>query len=143
MPTLVDGSNLGGRLGGGRGARTAARVVPLVLAWARTRRGAVTLVFDGTPTPDVAERYGRVSLCWSGGRSADDVILELARRDPRRTRVVTDDAALAAACRSEGAEHVAVAEFLAGVRVSGVEEKEAAGAVDVADWEAWFRGEAE
>jgi hypothetical protein len=139
VPILVDGSNLGGRLGGARGARAAAEVVRVVLAWSRTRRGAVVVVLDGPPRGEVAERYGRVTVRWSGARSADELILDLTRRDARHTRVVTDDAALAAACRAEGAEHLSVAAFAAGVR-PGVEEKETPGAIDVADWERWFAG---
>jgi uncharacterized protein YaiI (UPF0178 family) len=100
---LIDGSNLGGWLGGARGARDAAGVVRFLMNWARTRRETVVVVFDGPRRTDLADDYGALRVEWSGMASADDRIV--ARLDDRRVRwtVVTADAALAARCRARGA----------------------------------------
>ena len=82
MAFLIDGSNLGGWLGGGRGARDAAGVVRLLMGWARTRRGTVIVVFDGPRQTELAEAYGALRVEWSGAASADDRIV--ARLDDRR-----------------------------------------------------------
>jgi hypothetical protein len=139
VPTLVDGSNLGGRIGGRHGARDHRLVLGAVLAWARRRRARVTVVFDGPPVDHVAVVYGTVAVRFAGSRSADDVILELAGRAPRSTRVVTDDAALASRCRTLGCAIVPIPELLIAVPEADAERPQ--GPVDVADWEAWFRGE--
>ncbi|MCB1007607.1 MAG: NYN domain-containing protein [Acidobacteria bacterium] len=102
MPYLVDGSNLGGLLGGAAGARDAAAVVRTLLPWAR-ERCAVTLVFDGPPRADVAERYGPLAIEWSGARSADDAIAARVEREPGAWIVVTADRELARRCRDLGA----------------------------------------
>jgi len=143
MGMVVDGSNLGGALGGRRGARDAPAVVARLRDWARGRRRAV-VVFDGPADPRLADRYGGVELRWSGARSADEEILRLIAGRPRQWTVVTADRALAAHCRDLGARHVTVEEFLASLERPGAGRDRGAGgeepAVDVADWEAWFRG---
>jgi hypothetical protein len=101
VPYLIDASNLGGLLGGSTGARDAAAVVRFLAPWARGRSG-VTVVFDGCPRPELAERYGALEVVWSGGRSADEVLVELARRR-RAATVVTGDRELARRCREAGA----------------------------------------
>jgi predicted RNA-binding protein with PIN domain len=113
MPFLVDGSNLGGLRGGPRGARDAAAVVRWLLSWARTRRQEVIVVFDGPGSPEVAERYGALSVVWSGERSADDRIVERLAAQPDRWTVVTGDRALAARCRTAGAKILPAAELAA------------------------------
>jgi predicted RNA-binding protein with PIN domain len=113
MPFLVDGSNLGGLRGGPRGARDAAEVVRWLLSWARTRRQEVVVVFDGPGSAEVAERYGALSVVWSGERSADDRIVERLAGDPARWTVVTADRALAARCRAAGAQVLAASDFAA------------------------------
>lgn len=106
MPYLVDGSNLGGVLGGAAGARDPASVVAALLPWAR-ERGAVLLLFDGPPRPEVAAAYGALKVEWSGARSADDAIVARLGADPRVAVsawiVVTADRALARRCRALGA----------------------------------------
>ncbi|MGE0638857.1 MAG: NYN domain-containing protein, partial [Thermoanaerobaculia bacterium] len=113
MAFLVDGSNLGGRLAGQAGARDAAGVVRRILPWSRERREEVLVVFDGPPRADVADRYGPLRVVWSGGRSADDRIVELVKADPARWAVVTADRELAGRCRAEGARVVPADEFAA------------------------------
>ena len=113
MAFLIDGSNLGGWLGGARGARDAAGVVRLLMGWARTRREAVVVVFDGPRRPEVGEGHGALRIEWSGAVSADERIV--ARLDDRRVRwtVVTADAGLAARCRARGARLLTPQEFAA------------------------------
>lgn len=113
MAWLVDGANLGGRVGGAAGARAAAEVVRLLLVWARDRRAAVTVVFDGPAQPEVAEAYGALRVVWSGARSGDDVIVDRLRAGPGdRWNVVTADRELARRCRELGARVEAVDRFL-------------------------------
>ncbi len=108
MSYLIDGSNLGGVLGGvggGRaGARDARAVVAWLLPWARERsdRGRMIVVFDGAVRPDVATHYGRMAVEFAAPRSADDAILARVRANPKAWIVVTNDAALARACRELG-----------------------------------------
>ena len=113
MGWLVDGSNLGGKLGGAAGARDASEVVRRVVAWARGRRDEVVLVFDGPGSPDVAARYGPVRVAWSGAASADERIVARVEREPTRWTVVTADRELATRCRGLGARTAGPADLLA------------------------------
>jgi YacP-like NYN domain-containing protein len=102
MPYLIDASNLGGALGGQRGARDPEAVIRFLLGWARGR-GRVVVVFDGSGDARVAERYGALEVAWGGARSADDAIEALVRKQPRSWTVVTDDRELDRRCRELGA----------------------------------------
>jgi hypothetical protein len=144
MPIAIDGSNLGGALGGRRGARDPQAVLARLLPWLRGRRGRVVLVFDGAPRPDVAARYGAVEVRWSGAEDADAVLLRLVSRGAADWWVATNDRALGARCRALGARVLSVAETLARARPKGPASKTGAdGPVDVAFWERFFRGEVE
>jgi hypothetical protein len=120
MSYLIDASNLGGVLGGGRGARDPESVVKFVLAWARSRGkpGRMKVVFDGAANARVASSYGNLEVVFGEGKSADDVIRTEVARAPRMWTVVTDDAALARACRDLGAKVVA-AKTLAAKVIAG------------------------
>ena len=102
MPYLIDASNLGGVLGGRAGARDATAVVRFLQPWARGR-GRVVAVCDGPARPDVADRYGTLEVRWSGRRTADEVLVALARKGPAAWTVVTADRGLARRCRELGA----------------------------------------
>lgn len=102
MSFLIDGSNLGGVLGGGAGARDAAGVVRRLMPWARERRDEVVVIFDGPARAEVAARYGALAVEWSGAAPADDRIVERVERHPARWIVVTADRELAARCRAAG-----------------------------------------
>lgn len=146
MPIAIDGSNLGGVLGGRPGSRDPRGVLDALLPWLRTRQGRVVLVFDGAPRPDVAERYGAVEVRWSGARNADAMLVDLIRHQPAGWWVVTNDRALGRRCREAGARVLGVAEVLARARprAAGRHGRLAAEApVDVAFWERFFRGEVE
>jgi len=150
VPIAIDGSNLGGALGGRRGARDARAVVESLQPWVRSRKGRVVLVFDGPARADVAERYGPIEVRWSGAQSADAVLLRLIAVDPADWWVVTDDRQLAARCRDAGARSLPVGELLrraetphggrGGNRAPRAKPDEQ---VDVAFWERFFRGEVE
>lgn len=103
MPYLIDASNLGGRLGGRRGARDAQAVLAFLAPWARGRR-AVVVVFDGPPRAEIAARYGPVEIVWSGERTADEWIERRIARTPAQWTVVTDDRELARRCHDAGAK---------------------------------------
>lgn len=112
MSYLIDGSNLGGVGGGRAGARDARAVVAWLLPWVRERsnRGRLIVVFDGAERPDVAVRYGPMEVEFAAPRSADDAILARVRTSPKAWIVVTNDSALARACRDLGAKtHTATA----------------------------------
>ncbi|MEP7011138.1 MAG: NYN domain-containing protein [Acidobacteriota bacterium] len=112
MSYLIDGSNLGGVGGGRTGARDARAVVAWLLPWVRERanRGRMIVVFDGVERPDVAMRYGPMEVEFAAPRSADDAILARVRTSPKTWIVVTNDTALARACRDLGAKtHTATA----------------------------------
>ena len=146
MAYLIDASNLGGVLGGRRGARERQAVIAFLMPWARGR-GHVTVVFDGRPDPRVAERYGSLDVRWSEGRSADDVIAGMAAAAPRRWRVITADRELARRCRDAGAEVEDVKALVqrteraarppGGARRAGA-DKPSPSAADVAHWKSVF-----
>jgi predicted RNA-binding protein with PIN domain len=146
MGFLVDGSNLGGALGGGRGTRERAAIVELLLGRARGRR-QVVVVFDGAPVASLARRYGGLDVRFAAPRTADEVILGMLGERAASWHVVSDDRELLAACRAKGARVKPARELAAELRAA--ERKASARAakgestheapVDVADWEAWFR----
>lgn len=105
MSYLIDGSNLGGVGGGRAGARDARAVVAWLLPWVRERsnRGRMVVVFDGAERPDVALRYGSMEVEFAAPRTADEAILARVRASPKAWIVVTNDTALAGACRDLGA----------------------------------------
>jgi hypothetical protein len=113
---LIDASNLGGVLGGARGARDAEEVVKFLLPWARSR-GKVVVIFDGVEKIRVGKAYGALEVRWSGSVSADDVIRREVEKEPKVWTVVSNDAALGRACRDLGAK-VLTATVLA-ARVEG------------------------
>ncbi len=114
MPVLVDGNNAMHRLPGGSRTRDALR--RRVLGLPKRSRMTIEVVFDGPPPPGVpaVERLGAVTVRYSGGQTADDLIVA---RIPgggaaRQWTVVTDDRALASRVRSTGARVEPVASFL-------------------------------
>ena len=147
MPYLIDAANLGGVLGGARGARDSAGVVAFLREWVR-RRGRVVAVFDGPPDAAVADRYGPLEIEWSGaGRSADAAILRHLARGARGWIVVTDDRALARRSREAGAAVESASSFATRVperrgRAQGGAaadgEKPAPSASELAHWRKTF-----
>lgn len=116
MPYLVDGNNLAHALGlsiGGLADReTCTR---LVASFCRSRGAQATVVFDGRPPEGARDstRTHRVSVVYSGTRSADDVILGLIAdsKSPGDFTVVTSDKSLGDKSRHRGASVEKAHEF--------------------------------
>jgi hypothetical protein len=66
---------------------------------------SVTLVFDGAPAPGAADRRltAGIEVRYSGRRTADALLAQLAAVEPEATLVVTDDRELAGLLRERGA----------------------------------------
>ena len=104
MPRVVDGDNLlGSWPGRSRSDSERRNLAREIAALARGRRRRIVVVFDGLEPPGFHLGH---DVHFSGqGRRADDVILDLLRReaDPRGWTVVTNDRSLADQCRYLGA----------------------------------------
>jgi len=112
MPWLIDGSNVLGAMRVDRHSEDAKRgLVRLLGAFAREKKTRVTCVFDGPEPGSVARNPGGVSVVFSGGRSADDVIAERAAGG-RGWNVVTSDRGLAARVERRQVRVVAPASFI-------------------------------
>jgi hypothetical protein len=113
---LVDGNNLSGRLWGD--PRLRKETLSLVLDAYRGRRKRAVLFFDGpadAAVPREETSLGNVRVLLSPEGRADARILDWARRHPGAV-VVTDDRALAQACRKARARVVSPRDFLEGSR---------------------------
>jgi hypothetical protein len=106
MPVLIDGNNLLHHLPGGQRRREEVRRLSLELI--RREAVRVVVVFDG-PSPQGTpprELLGRLTIVYSGSRSADDVIIDTlpGGAGARQWTVVTDDLKLRDRARRQGAE---------------------------------------
>ena len=116
MPYLVDGNNLAHALGlanGGLADRDAcARAVG---SFCHSRGAQAVIVFDGRAPEGAKEgaRTQRVSVLYSGSRSADEVILRRVSdsKTPRDLIVVTSDKSLGDKARHKGASLERAHEF--------------------------------
>ncbi len=116
MPYLIDGNNLAHALGlsiGGLADREACTL--LVASFCRSQGAHATVVFDG-PAPlgaKAATQTHRVRILFSGGRSADEVILRLVGDSltPRDFTVITSDKSLGDRARHRGASVERAHEF--------------------------------
>jgi predicted RNA-binding protein with PIN domain len=135
MPYLVDGSNVLGRRGADRESDEAKRhLVKLLAGLARMKRTSVVCVFDGHAPEGFARHLGRVTVLFSGNRSADDLIVERAA-EGKGWKVVTADRQLAARTAGRRVEIVEPRHLLAEVEAAA----HPAGEVGAGeDWEAWF-----
>jgi hypothetical protein len=142
MPIIVDGNNLLHSLARHDQSRNAVRRSALDAV--RHESVSLTLVFDGPPpagSPD-HELLGRVSVRYSGSKSADDVIIGLlpAGRQASEWLVVTDDRGLRDRVRDHGAKVRSLGEWrsrkLSAPRRQTWEPK--LSSKEVADWEKFF-----
>jgi predicted RNA-binding protein with PIN domain len=106
MPIIIDGNNLLHSLPIHEQSRDVVR--RRALDTVRHEGIHLTVVFDGPPpagSPEI-EHLGRVSIQYSGGSSADDVIMRLLPTRGRASEwvVVTDDRALGGRVRERGAQ---------------------------------------
>jgi hypothetical protein len=101
---LVDGTNLLHALARGGGPLPPVAIVGRLRALVPPRV-TVTVVLDGGPAPGGADRRltSGIDVRYSGRRSADALLGELAAAAPEGTLVVTDDRALGASLRAAGA----------------------------------------
>ncbi|MEO8503714.1 MAG: hypothetical protein ABI609_07465 [Acidobacteriota bacterium] len=147
MPIAIDGSNLGGMLGGRGGARNATAVLAWLQPWARGRSDRMVLVFDGPPQTDLADRYGALEVRWSGRDSGDAVLLRVVSERPQDWQLLTNDRELARRCGDLGVRHLPLSSLVKRRRATPPSDKtrdaESPQAVDIKFWERWFRGEVE
>ncbi len=142
MPILLDGNNLLHRLKTAQRSRAAVR--KQVLDATRHETVSVTVVFDGPPPPGAPpkESLGRVTVVYSGAKSADDVIAAAipAGQAASQWSVVTDDRGLAARVKDRGAKVRTLAEWQGRrkqkPRPTKFESK--LSSHDVRDWEDFF-----
>ncbi len=142
VPIVIDGNNLLHSL---RPAERRRRTVrSQVLEAVRRETMDVRVVFDGPPPAGVppTEHLGRVHVIYSGGRSADDVILELipSGRPAGQWIVVTNDRGLAARVRRLGASVRSLAEWR-GRRLRPRRQRQSEPRLsshEVTEWEEYF-----
>lgn len=113
MPILLDGNNLLHRMPRGERSRSAVRTQ--VLEITRHESMSVTVVFDGPPPTGSLpqESLGKVTVIYSGSRSADDVIVKMLPKGAAAKQwfVVTDDRGLAVRVNDRGAKVRRLAEW--------------------------------
>jgi predicted RNA-binding protein with PIN domain len=136
MPWLIDGSNVLGAMHVDRHGDVGKRsLVRALSGFARAKKTRVTCVFDGPEPASFARHLGPVTVVFSFGRPADDLIADQAAQG-RGWSVVTSDRGLAARVQRRQVEIVAPATFLREL------ETAASTATEVADdWAAYFSDE--
>lgn len=141
MPILLDGNNLAHRLDD----RSRSSVRKQVLEATRHETVSVTVVFDGPPPAGAPpkESLGRVTVVYSGSKTADDVIIGLlpSGSAAKQYSVVTDDRGLASRVKDRGATVRSLAEWRRRRKTKTptrprVESK--LSSHDVAEWESFF-----
>jgi uncharacterized protein YaiI (UPF0178 family) len=143
MPILLDGNNLLHRLPGSQ--RTRAEVRRQVLDITRRETVSVTVVFDGPPPVGAPPReaLGKVTVIYSGSRSADDVILDLLPPGSAAGQwsVVTDDRGLASRVKGRGAKVRRLADWRGRRRQKAPARARAESKLssnEIAEWESYF-----
>jgi hypothetical protein len=144
VPYFLDGNNLIGRER--RGARPdeedrSGLIAELCDRLRRTRARAL-LFFDGSAS-GVPKALGPLSIRFSGGLPADEVILrEIARSAaPGEIVLVTADRELGVRARDAGAKTLSPAEFWERFGKRAVAPTPEAAAVDVEEWTRYFQDE--
>jgi len=146
VPILLDGNNLLHRLPTSQRNRSAVRTQ--VLEITRHESMSVTLVFDGPPPAGAPAResLGRVTVVYSGTRTADDLIVGMipSGSEAKQFSVVTDDRGLATRVKDRGAKVRRLSEWQGRrkqmqPRRAGFESK--LSSHDVAEWESFFAGD--
>lgn len=136
MPWLIDGSNVLGAMQVDRHGEEGKRgLVRLLAGFARANKTRVTCVFDGPEPASFAKHLGAVTVAFSAGRSADDLIAERAAQG-RGWSVVTSDRGLAARVQRRQVEVIAPAVFIRQMETAASSESEIAD-----DWDAYFSDE--
>jgi hypothetical protein len=142
MPVIIDGNNLLHSLPIDEQSRDGVRRRALE----SVRQGGIslTVVFDGPPpvgAPD-PEYLGRVTVRYSGGSSADDLILHLLPTNSRVSEwvVVTDDRGLRDRVRERGAQVRTLGEWRSRRprKSRHISREPRLSSREVADWETFF-----
>jgi predicted RNA-binding protein with PIN domain len=142
MPVIIDGNNLLHSLPSQEQNRDSVR--RRALDTVRHGGMSLTVVFDGPPPVGSSdpEHLGRLTVRYSGGSSADDLILRLLPRSGRATEwvVVTDDRALRDRVRERGAQVRTLSEWRSRRprKPRRVSREPKLSSREVADWEAYF-----
>lgn len=142
MPVIIDGNNLLHTLPSEERDRMSVR--RRALDAVRNEGMSLTVVFDGPPpagSPDT-EHLGRVTVRYSGGSSADDLILRLLPAKGRASEwvVVSDDRALGTRVRDRGARVRTLTEWRSRrsrQRARATREPKLS-SHEVSDWEGYF-----
>jgi hypothetical protein len=142
MPVIIDGNNLLHSLPNEEQNRDGVR--RRALDAVRSGGMRLMVVFDG-PSPEGSpdpEHLGRLTIRYSGGSSADDLILRLLRRSGQATDwvVVTDDRALRNRVRDLGAAVRTLGEWQTQRKSKPrrVSREPKLSSREVEDWEAFF-----
>ena len=136
MPWLIDGSNVLGAMQVDRHGDEGKRgLVRLLAGFARANKTRVTCVFDGPEPASFGKQLGAVTVAFSAGRSADDLIAERAAQG-RGWSVVTSDRGLAARVQRRQVEVIAPSVFIRQMETAASSESEI-----VDDWDAYFSDE--
>jgi hypothetical protein len=142
VPVLIDGNNLLHSLPAGSNNRSGVR--RQVLDAARSEKMRITVVFDGPPpggSPEM-EHLGPVTVRYSGGKSADDAILQLIPQGSRASEsvVVTDDQELRRRVRERGGTVRSLAQWRKRKprKTRSKTHEPKLSSHDLADWEAYF-----
>ena len=134
MSWVVDGNNLLGRAGAARDdAATKRQLVQALARFARAKRTRVVCTFDGAEPEHFGRHLGGVTVVFSGGRPADELIEARVARGSG-WKVVTSDRALAARVKRREVEIVEPAKFLEELARASDSESPAA----EEDWIAYF-----
>jgi len=143
VPIVIDGNNLLHRLPRAERSRDAVRRE--VLDATRYERVSVTVIFDGPPPSGAPAResLGRVTIVYSGARTADDVIVGMLPSGgaAKQWSVITDDRGLADRVRACGAATRRLVEWQrrrTTPRPTGRRVESKLSSREVADWEAFF-----
>jgi hypothetical protein len=135
MPWLIDGSNVLGAMHADRHGDVGKRSLVRALAgFARAKKTRVTCIFDGPEPASFARHLGGLTVVFSFGRPADDLIAEQAAQG-RGWTVVTSDRGLAARVQRRQVQIVDCAAFLRQMETAASEDE------IVDDWSAYFRDE--
>jgi hypothetical protein len=136
MPYLVDGSNLLGVMRVDRhGDESKRGLVRLLAGFARAKKTRVTCVFDGPEPVHFGRLPGSVSVVFSGGRPADDIIAERAAQG-HGWSVVTSDRGLANRVQRRHVEIVSPVAFIRDVETAAASAGEEGASQE--DWDAFF-----
>ena len=136
MPYLIDGSNVLGAMRVDRHADDSKRgLVRLLASFARAKKTRVTCIFDGPEPASFGKHLGNVTVVFSEGRPADEIIVHRAAQG-RGWSVVTSDRGLASRVQRREVGIVSPAVLIREMELAASSEPEGGD-----DWDAYFSDE--